>query len=141
MRTIRRGFTLVELLVAIAILGLLAGLLFPAVQAARQAGRRAQCQSNLHQIGVDLQRKLIDCPRLADIGGSDKALLFCPTFTAQFWEQEYRQFHDGETREMAMEEEDLSSDLIVVAADPANIHADMSACLYLDGHVGVSVVE
>ena len=46
----RRAFTLVELLVVVAIVGILVGLLLPAVQAAREAARRCQCSNNVGQI-------------------------------------------------------------------------------------------
>ena len=48
----RGAFTLVELLVVVAIIGVLIGLLIPAIQAAREASRRAWCQNNLRQVGL-----------------------------------------------------------------------------------------
>jgi len=51
----RRGFTLIELIVAMGVVALLIGFIAPAVQAARENARRAECRSNLKQIGLALQ--------------------------------------------------------------------------------------
>lgn len=48
----RQAFTLIELLVVIAIISILAAILFPAFAEAREKGRQASCESNLHQLGI-----------------------------------------------------------------------------------------
>jgi prepilin-type N-terminal cleavage/methylation domain-containing protein/prepilin-type processing-associated H-X9-DG protein len=60
MRSDRRGFTLIELLVVVAIIAILAGMLFPVFSRARESARRAKCASNLRQLGLALQMYATD---------------------------------------------------------------------------------
>lgn len=52
----RAGFTLIEIIVVIAIVGVLAALVFPVLASARESGRRASCQNNLKQLGLALMQ-------------------------------------------------------------------------------------
>lgn len=53
-RHARRGFSLIEFLVVLAVIALLAALIFPVIAAAREKGRRIACVSNMHQLGLAL---------------------------------------------------------------------------------------
>jgi prepilin-type N-terminal cleavage/methylation domain-containing protein len=82
--TTPRGFTLVELLVVIAVVGVLIALLLPAIQAAREAARREGCGNNLRQVGVALQtyesaRKTFPPGRIGcDDTGDEMPIAVCP---------------------------------------------------------------
>ncbi len=128
-RARRRGFTLVELLVVIAIIGMLIALLLPAVQASREAARSSQCLSNLHQIGIAMERYLNDqgtrgrypdaaiCPSVTPekpsiatvLGGyieDNTAVFACPSDTKYYIQEglsyEYPPMLAGKTRQQAL---------------------------------------
>ncbi len=88
-RTSKQGFTLIELLIVIAIIGLLAALVFPLATAARRAGLRSQCISNLRQLGQAVALYTSDWPGMQGLpplqinsvvvgGYMPGALLLCP---------------------------------------------------------------
>ncbi|HOJ21988.1 MAG TPA: DUF1559 domain-containing protein [Armatimonadota bacterium] len=69
-RQSRTGFTLIELLVVIAIIAILAAILFPVFARARENARKANCQSNLKQIGLAFQQYRQDYDETWPWGGS-----------------------------------------------------------------------
>jgi prepilin-type N-terminal cleavage/methylation domain-containing protein len=84
----RGGFSLVELLVVIAVIAILVGLLLPAVQAAREAAARTQCANNLHQIALAMhlyhdQYKHLPPSRLRNNEGPSWAWLILPNLEQQ----------------------------------------------------------
>jgi prepilin-type N-terminal cleavage/methylation domain-containing protein/prepilin-type processing-associated H-X9-DG protein len=96
----RRGFTLVELLVVIAVIAILAALLLPALSSAKMAAYRIQCGSNLHQIGVALHMCAEDSNKYPAFGDSRRP----PVPTTQeearsvFWDAKILPFVVGSGR-------------------------------------------
>ncbi len=89
----RRAFTLVELLVVIAIIGVLVALLLPAIQAAREAARRANCVSNMKQFGIALLNyhdslKSFPCGALTDIANPGKVRASGHALMLPYFEEE-----------------------------------------------------
>ena len=89
LRVPRHAFTLVELLIVIAILGLMVALLLPAIQKAREASRATACRNNLKQIGVALSHfeSIYGCFPAGVEGRFDRNLSPVPMYGMSWWAQ------------------------------------------------------
>ena len=81
-RSIKHGFTLVELLVVIGVVGVLLSMLIPAVQKAREAANRTQCQSQLRQIALGLENYMSSRGPKGTYPQADSLPVSSPTPTA-----------------------------------------------------------
>jgi prepilin-type N-terminal cleavage/methylation domain-containing protein len=137
----RRGFTLVELLVVIAVLACLFALLLPAVQAAREAARAASCRSNLHQLGVailDYEGRRDCLPEVDDV--MLIGIPQCPSNPEA--STDYSQHFDtGISIRRLLEDWQVSLVDALIVSDREAIHCDMRMGLYLDGHVATVEVQ
>ncbi len=116
-----RGFTLIEMLVVITIIGLLMAMLLPAVQSVREAGRKATCASNLRQIGEAFNS------RLALLGDSHRARRpLGPSPVHNYdWPKELLKYMNSDHRVLICPsgyfQRNSGYDCVVYISDPGNV--------------------
>ena len=130
-RSLRAGFTLVELLVVISVIGILMGLLVPAVQAVRQATRRTVCQNNMRQVVIsthDFQSSHLRLPT-ADMGNGASMFVALAAHLDQlyFFDRFHEDLAAGETLPQRLSE--LSTDPMVVLQCPSALEIDQKSSM------------
>jgi prepilin-type N-terminal cleavage/methylation domain-containing protein len=139
----RRGFSLVELLVSIAIIASLVALLLPAVHTARESARVTQCKNNLHQFGIEIESGVLSCGRIPLVlKGEPKPHWKCPKGVEHSdWNSNYNQPRRGQTHIYYTEQLGRPSSEIVLVEDLMPWHGTSEEyggyrlAVFLDGHV------
>jgi prepilin-type N-terminal cleavage/methylation domain-containing protein len=140
----RRAFSLIELLICIAVIASLIALLLPAVHAAREAARVTQCKNNLHQFGIEIESGVLSCGRIPLVlKGTPKPHWKCPKLAEHMPDvpAHYRQVLYGRPHHHYTEAFGRPSSEIVLVEDALPCHGvsgeqgGYRLAAFLDGHV------
>ncbi len=132
-----QGFTLVELLVSIAVVSLLAGLLFPAVQAARAAARAAQCRSNLHEYSIDMHNRMDRREVVPDFTDAEFRHECPGSIEELLGQRTYSQYCPGCRLPTMLDRLQKPSSQIVYVVDVLNCHSEERLAAFMDGSVSI----